>query len=520
MKRNRDFHLAMNREELIARVLAKPADVTDAGTGLHRERYFQAILSVEMARVRRSGDPLAIGIVGVELRNAGEGLSDVAQPERALREAGALIRRNIRELDIATHSGGGLFPLILSRTSAERARAAGERIRTAIDQSSGHMTTVSVGLASFPDDGLNEEVVVGRAVDAYLHAVAEGGNRVFCFERPPTQSMDGKGRILLVDDDALALKLLVAQVGSLGYDILTATSGEKALEVVRGTDVDLVILDVMMPGLNGFETCRRMKGNEATRQVPVILLTALGEAESRLKGIECGADEFISKPANKEELLARTRSMVRVRRLNRSLVSLENALISLANAVEAKDNYTLGHTQRVSTLAVALGANMGLEDSDLQALRLGGILHDVGKIGVPEEILNKPGPLSDDEWKLMKGHAEMGYNICLPLLESIGPALDIIRHHHEKLDGSSYPDGLRGNDVSRMARIMAVVDCYDAMVTDRPYRAGMPNRKALEVLREEVTRGKLDGLVVSALEGLVADRRSPSDPIPDKMGRT
>jgi putative two-component system response regulator len=497
----------VNRQTIISRVLARPADVSDSSSGLHREPYFQAIFAMEMARVRRSGEPLTVGILGAENRSPAGGAPDAPPGERVFGEVGTLIKRHIRELDIATHSGDGLFPLILSRTNAELARKAGERIRVAIETASGGQTTVSVGLASFPEDGLDEEGVVARAADAFLHAVDEGGNRVFCFERKQRQAPGGKARILLVDDDTRNLKLLEAQISSLGEEILTATSGDKALDVVRGVDVDLVILDVMMPGLSGFETCRRIKSNEATRQVPVILLTALDDVESRLKGIDSGADDFISKPANKEELLARTRSLLRVKRLNRSLVSLENALISLANAVEAKDNYTLGHTQRVSTLAVALGANMGLDEGELQALRLGGILHDVGKIGVPEEILNKPGPLSDDEWKLMKSHAEMGYNICLPLMESIGPALDVIRHHHEKLDGSSYPDGLKGDEISRMARIMAVVDCYDAMITDRPYRAGMPKGKALAVLRDEVTRGKLDGMVVDALESLVTDRR-------------
>jgi putative two-component system response regulator len=238
----------------------------------------------------------------------------------------------------------------------------------------------------------------------------------------------------------------------------------------------------------------------------VILLTALEDTPSRLKGIEAGADDFITKPANREELAARTRSLIRVRRMNRDLVSLENALISLANAVEAKDNYTLGHTQRVSTLAVALGAAMGLDPTDQQALRLGGILHDVGKIGVPEKILNKPGPLTAEEWELMKSHAELGYKICLPLLESIGPALDIIRHHHEKLDGSSYPDGLKGNDISLMARIMSVVDSYDALTTDRPYRPAMSKDDALSILREEVDRGRLDGRVLGVLESLVRGR--------------
>jgi len=497
----------VDRDTLVARILAKANNVSDAATGLYREPFFRVILSDNMARVRRNGEPLTIGILGVDVRSPSVDAPGALAVDQAFAEVGGIIQGQIREVDVATHFGEGVFSLILSRTGAEMSKTAAERIRTVVERTSKSRTTVSVGLASFPEDGLNEETVVGRAADAYFHATDSGGNRVFCFDRPQHQSPSEKSRILLVDDDARNLKLLTAQMTTLGLDLLTATSGEQALEMVREIDVDLVLLDVMMPGINGFETCRRIKGNEATRKVPVILLTALDDTKSRLQGIEAGADDFISKPANKEELLARTRSLVRVKKLNRDLISLENALISLANAVEAKDNYTLGHTQRVSTLAVAVGASIGLGDTDLQALRLGGILHDVGKIGVPEAVLNKPGPLSEEEWVLMRSHAELGYKICLPLLESIGPALDVIRHHHEKLDGSSYPDGLRGNGISRMARIMAVVDCYDAMITDRPYRAGMSKAKALSSLREDVARGRLDGQVVDALEKLVMDRR-------------
>ncbi len=488
----------MDRDAIVRTVLAGSFDLTDADTGLCPEPWFRAILTLDLRRARRSGDPLTIGIFGFD-----------SGSDPAFGEIGALIQGQIREVDLAAQRGDGNFVMILSHTAAESGRRAAEGIRTAVEAASRGKATMSFGLASFPEDGLDEVSIVGRAADAYLHAVSEGGNRVYFFERARRQSTAGRPRVLLVDDDSRNLKLLGAQIAPLGYELLTASSGEHALEMVRTIEVDLVILDVMMPGLSGFETCRRIKANEATRLVPIVLLTALDDADSRLKGIESGADEFISKPANKEELFARTRSLVRVKRLNRDLVSLESALISLANAVEAKDNYTLGHTQRVSTLAVALGVNMGLNDEDLKALRLGGILHDVGKIGVPEEILNKPGPLTEKEWELMKRHPEVGYRICLPLLESIGPALDVIRHHHEKLDGSSYPDGLQGNSISRMARIMAVVDSYDAMITDRPYRLGMGKGKALGILQEEVAAGRLDGLVVHALESLVADPRSP-----------
>jgi len=192
-----------------------------------------------------------------------------------------------------------------------------------------------------------------------------------------------------------------------------------------------------------------------------------------------------------------------VRELNKNLVSVENALFSLASAVEAKDNYTLGHTQRVANLAVALGKRLRLGEKEVFALRLGGILHDVGKIGIAEEILNKPGKLEKHEWEIMKSHPEIGYRICLPLKSTLGIALDVVRHHHEKLDGSSYPDGLKGDQISLEARIMCVVDIYDALVTERPYRGAMPKQKAIDILQEEVELGKLDGTVVNELKDLV-----------------
>jgi putative two-component system response regulator len=165
----------------------------------------------------------------------------------------------------------------------------------------------------------------------------------------------------------------------------------------------------------------------------------------------------------------------------------------------------------VAGLAVALGARLGLSEGNLSALRLGGILHDVGKIGVPEAILNKQGPLEEKEWELMRTHTELGYKICLPLVETIGPALDVIRHHHEKLDGSSYPDHLKGDAISILARIMSVVDVYDALVSDRPYRKAMSREKAFAILHEEVQAGKIDGNVVAALEQIESRKAEAHD---------
>ena len=179
--------------------------------------------------------------------------------------------------------------------------------------------------------------------------------------------------------------------------------------------------------------------------------------------------------------------------------TLAIVLFSLAITVEAKDAYTQGHIERVANVAVMLGRKMGLNPADVEALRFGGTLHDIGKIGVPHEVLNKPGPLDDDEWDVMKSHPDIGYRICSPLKKNLGSALDIIRHHHEKLDGTGYPDGLKGDDVSMVARVMAVADIYDALITDRPYRKGMPKEKAFGILGKEADEGKLDRDVVNCL---------------------
>jgi putative two-component system response regulator len=182
----------------------------------------------------------------------------------------------------------------------------------------------------------------------------------------------------------------------------------------------------------------------------------------------------------------------------------------MANAVEQKDHYTQGHVSRVSAMAMNIGRRMGLGETDMRALKIGGALHDIGKIGVPNAILNKPGPLTQEEMEIMKKHPEAGYQICLPLKKNLGPALDVIRRHHEKLDGSGYPDGLRDKDISTVARIMAVADIFDALVTDRPYRKAMPVEKAIRILKQEASEAKLDETAVHHLANIInASEKNP-----------
>lgn len=226
--------------------------------------------------------------------------------------------------------------------------------------------------------------------------------------------------------------------------------------------------------------------------------------QAKIKWIEVGVDDFLTKPPNKVELLARIRSLINVKSLNDRLANFENVLFSLAGAVEAKDAYTQGHIQRVANMAVALARKMGLSKSEIESVRVGGILHDIGKIGVSRTILNKRESLTAQEQELMKTHTDVGYKICLPLKKNLGPALEVIRSHHEKLDGSGYPDGLKGEQISTVARVMTVVDIYDALVTDRPYRKRMAKEKALHILRQEAKEGKLDQKVIEALMELVS----------------
>jgi putative two-component system response regulator len=243
----------------------------------------------------------------------------------------------------------------------------------------------------------------------------------------------------------------------------------------------------MMPKMDGFEVCALLKGKEETRMIPVVLVTPGQEMEHKVKGFEAGVDDFLHSPINSVELLARVRSLVRTRRLNDQLVTVENTIISLATAIEAKDPYTQGHVERVANYVLALGKEMGLTPLELQLLRKAAILHDVGKIGVRESVLLNPGPLSEEELDHVKTHVVMGEKICKPLhQDSLIP--QVIRHHHERYDGKGYPDGLTGEDIPLAARIMAVVDAYDALTSDRPYRVRLSREEALQVLKEESGR--------------------------------
>lgn len=287
--------------------------------------------------------------------------------------------------------------------------------------------------------------------------------------------------VLVVDDGAANRELIEACLAGVECQVRTAEDGPTALQAMQSSVPDLVLLDVQMPGMDGYEVCQRIKSNPKSRLVPVVMITSLDRTADRVRALEAGADDYMSKPVDRVELVARVRSALRLKRVYDSLDSAEHVIFALAAAVEAKDPYTEAHTQRVASTARRIGERMRLSTSDLEALYRGGIIHDIGKIGVPDAILLKPGPLSAEERRRMELHPIIGANIVAPL-KSGAQLLPIIRHHHERYDGAGYPDHLSGNDIPRLARIVAVCDAYDALTTDRPYRPRRTPSEAVAIL--------------------------------------
>jgi len=298
-----------------------------------------------------------------------------------------------------------------------------------------------------------------------------------------------RSRVLVADDTesvrSLFRKLLLAD----GHDVVSASDGAAALDAVQEHMPDVILLDVSMPRLDGLEVCRRLKSDPATRLTPVVLVTGQADLSDRIRGIEAGADEFLSKPVHPHELRARVRSLTRMKHLIDELDSAEAAFMTLALTIEARDPSTNGHCERLATLSVQLGRALNLPTEDLAALHRGGYLHDVGKIGVPDSVLLKPGPLTTEEFDLMKRHPDIGDSLCAPL-QSLRRVRPIVRGHHERIDGSGYPEGLRGDEVPVLAQIVGVVDVYDALSSARSYRQAWSQADAIRYLRDEVGKGK------------------------------
>jgi putative two-component system response regulator len=304
--------------------------------------------------------------------------------------------------------------------------------------------------------------------------------------------------VLIVDDEYIGRETLQSVLEGEGYDLEMAENGLQAIEKAKELLPDVILLDVMMPGMTGFEVCQHIRNDPQIAEIPIIILTALDDRESLLNALKAGADDFISKPFDRYELRARLlgitqlnryqkliQERAKLREANTQLLSAYEATIEgWSHAMDLRDRETEGHSQRVTQLTVKMSQALGLGNDDIMHIRRGALLHDMGKIGVPDAILHKPGPLTDDEWILMRKHPQFAFDMLYPI-EYLRPALGIPLSHHEKWDGTGYPRGLKGEEIPMAARIFAVVDVWDALTSDRPYRPAWSEEQALTYIREQ-----------------------------------
>src|SRR5438874_7436729 len=323
---------------------------------------------------------------------------------------------------------------------------------------------------------------------------------------PEIQSGKHAPTILVVDDNPDNALLMRELLSSKGYDVVVSLHVEQAESKIRQHQPDMILLDVVMPGKSGYELCRELKDDPVTRLIPVVMITGLTDREDKVRGIEAGADDFLNKPIFPEELFARVKSLLKLKEFTDELENAEAVLCTLGLSVEARDPYTEGHCERLARYAGDLGLHLGLEEPEVVALRRGGYLHDLGKIAVPDEILKKGANLSPEEWAIMKKHPVTGETICKPL-KSLRLVLPIIRHHHEHWNGSGYPDGLQGLEIPLLPRILQVVDVYDALRTERPYKPALGHEQAAETMRNEAQAGLWDRDMVDEFFAMLAKQQ-------------
>ena len=337
-------------------------------------------------------------------------------------------------------------------------------------------------------------------------------------EAPPNVLVIGQG-------DAEAHEATKALLQAEGYDVVVLADPDEALAQSARLAPAVVLCDLELAKTDGFEICKRLKAAPSTRLVPVVLVTTPDKLDRKVDALDAGAEDLLARPFDAPELKARMRNLLRMRKLTQALESAENVVFALATAIEQKDDYTEGHGERVAQYARLLANHVGLSEREVKAVYTGGILHDVGKIGCPDSILNKPGPLTPEEFQVIKRHPVHGFQICKHL-KSLGPlTLSCIRNHHERLDGTGYPDGMTESSIEKVVRIMSISDVFDALATARAYKPAFPTATCFRILREEAQRGWWDGELVEAFVEMICEKgldrpnnRSKFEPILVKPG--
>jgi cyclic di-GMP phosphodiesterase len=357
-----------------------------------------------------------------------------------------------------------------------------------------------------PAEGENPDLT-GDLQSCRSKTVAADNLRVTDFEQSIVPSTTRKPNILVVDDEEGVRSYLDRLLTHEGYTVTFATDGRSALASIAGAAPDVVLLDVNMPELSGLDVCRQLRRDTATRLTPIVLITA--SSEERIHGLDAGADDFLTKPIDIPELLARVRALVRLKQYTDDLDCAASIIMTLSTMIEARDGYSHGHCHRMANYATALGRVKGVGEIDLQSLYRGGFLHDIGMLAISDVILRKSGPLTEEEYALVRTHTTVGDTLCSNLrsLQSVRP---IIRSHHEHLDGSGYPDGLRGDRIPLTAQIVGLVDVFEALTTPRPYQRPRGADEALAMLRVQADRGWHSHDLLEAFVPLIQQSANPA----------
>lgn len=314
----------------------------------------------------------------------------------------------------------------------------------------------------------------------------------------------GRATILLVDRAEINRQLIKGILKAGPYRMLEARDTQSAFEILEREPVDLIVADMMPASGDGLDFCRRLKSHRRTRLIPILIITSVQGFDNEVAYLDSGADEFLIKPLQPAILRTRVKTMLRNKRVVDSLEEAESILFALAVTVEQRDKETGNHCQRLAALSVSLGKALGLPGDDLLALYRGGYLHDIGKVAVPDAILFKRGILNEEEWGVMRSHTWKGEQICRPM-RSLNPVLPIIRNHHERWDGTGYPDGLAGEAIPLLARILQLADIYDALTSRRSYKSAYTPEEAVAMIEKEAEMGWRDPELVSVFCEMVRE---------------
>lgn len=307
-----------------------------------------------------------------------------------------------------------------------------------------------------------------------------------------------RSTILIVDDEEAGRETLESILEGEDYHLVMAENGPQAIEKAKAILPEVILLDVMMPGMTGFEVCERIRKDPLVAEIPIIILTALDDRDSLLAGLKAGADDFITKPFDRFELRARLIGITRLNRYhklveereklnntnNELLEAYEETIAGWSHAMDLRDHETEGHSERVTELTLKMARMFGMSEEELVHVRRGALLHDMGKLGIPDSILQKADALNEEEWEFMRKHPQFAYDMLHPI-EYLQPAVEIPYCHHEKWDGTGYPRGLKHEEIPIAARLFAVVDVWDALTSDRPYRSAWKKEDALNYIREQ-----------------------------------